>query len=414
LDASGGTGGGRIRVGGDFHGANADVRNAEQLVVQAGASIKADATVSGDGGQVVLWSDDATRFRGQLSARGGAQGGNGGLAEVSGKRFLDFAGQVDTRAPRGNFGLLLLDPNVIDINDTGGVNVTGSIGFDLLDISTSVLRASGANSISSLLGSTSVSLAANNTITVSSAVNAPGGGTLTLQAGGNITVGAAITAGSIALQSRAGGNVSGTGRVAVNANLTATGTVSLSNFNGADNGSGIHSINGTISAPTVSLDGSATWTGSGAITHGSTLNLNLARGTFTLAGASSIADLAQVDVATGATLVLAGTDVFGSLSGGGNVTLASNSTLTVGAVASSEFSGNLTGGNGNSDLIKAGAGTTLTLSGTGNTYGGETQVNAGTLRIRSGGTVGAGEYRAGQPDAGHRRWRHRVPRRYGD
>jgi hypothetical protein len=98
LDASGGTGGGRIRVGGDFHGANADVRNAEQLVVQAGASIKADATVSGDGGQVVLWSDDATRFRGQLSARGGAQGGNGGLAEVSGKRFLDFAGQVHPAA----------------------------------------------------------------------------------------------------------------------------------------------------------------------------------------------------------------------------------------------------------------------------------------------------------------------------
>ena len=119
LDASGATGGGRIRVGGGFHGAEADLANARQLGVNGSTVLKADATIRGDGGQVVLWSDQTTVYGGHLSARGAAAGGNGGQAEVSGKNDLSYAGSADLAAPMGKAGKLLLDPRNIIIDDAG-------------------------------------------------------------------------------------------------------------------------------------------------------------------------------------------------------------------------------------------------------------------------------------------------------
>ena len=51
--------------------------------MEEGATINADATVSGNGGKVVLWSNDVTWFDGQISVKGGSQGGNGGFVETS-------------------------------------------------------------------------------------------------------------------------------------------------------------------------------------------------------------------------------------------------------------------------------------------------------------------------------------------
>ena len=101
VDASGSAGGGSIRVGGDFHGANPQVRNAEITGVTAGAVVRSDAIDAGDGGQVAIWSDGTTRFYGKVSAQGGKEGGNGGFIEVSGKQNLDFRGNVTTLAPQG-------------------------------------------------------------------------------------------------------------------------------------------------------------------------------------------------------------------------------------------------------------------------------------------------------------------------
>ena len=126
VDASGVTGGGTVLVGGDYQGKNPDIQNAYRAYVGPNATIKADAVTEGNGGKVVVWSDDATRYYGNISARGGAVGGNGGFVEVSGKRWLDYRGLADTRAPKGLTGTLLLDPDEIVINN----GVTSDGGFD--------------------------------------------------------------------------------------------------------------------------------------------------------------------------------------------------------------------------------------------------------------------------------------------
>ena len=79
LDASGKQGGGSILIGGDAHGArilnpgeaNPAVQNALSTYVNPTTTINADATVSGEGGKIVIWSEQDTKYFGSLSAKGG-------------------------------------------------------------------------------------------------------------------------------------------------------------------------------------------------------------------------------------------------------------------------------------------------------------------------------------------------------
>src|SRR6266704_1697499 len=89
IDASSETGGGTVLVGGDAHGANPDIQNAERTLSGPDGVIRADAQTTGDGGKVVVWSDQVTRVFGSISARGGAQSGDGGFAETSSKGYLE-------------------------------------------------------------------------------------------------------------------------------------------------------------------------------------------------------------------------------------------------------------------------------------------------------------------------------------
>src|SRR6516165_3542388 len=75
IDARGDAGGGTVRVGGGPHGKDPTVRNAQTTSVAAGAVIDASATGIGNGGQVAVWSDQATRFDGTINALGGPRGG---------------------------------------------------------------------------------------------------------------------------------------------------------------------------------------------------------------------------------------------------------------------------------------------------------------------------------------------------
>ncbi len=124
ISADGTQDGGTVLVGGDYQGKNPDVSNAQTAYVASTASISADATQNGNGGKIIIWADDATRAYGQFSARGGANGGNGGFIETSGKNFLAVDGiRVDTRAADGGAGTWLLDPTDITIShSTSAVN----------------------------------------------------------------------------------------------------------------------------------------------------------------------------------------------------------------------------------------------------------------------------------------------------
>ncbi|MDR9468303.1 filamentous hemagglutinin N-terminal domain-containing protein, partial [Marinospirillum sp.] len=129
VDASGASGGGEILIGGDYQGKNPDIPNADKVVVTSGVNLNADATDNGDGGRIITWADDWTRFSGTLSARGGENGGDGGFAEVSGKNNLAYSGNADLRAPEGKTGTLLLDPRDINIVATA----TGADDGELTD-----------------------------------------------------------------------------------------------------------------------------------------------------------------------------------------------------------------------------------------------------------------------------------------
>jgi hypothetical protein len=130
VNASGGTGGGSVRLGGDVQDRNPAVGNTQTVTVTSASTIRADAQQSGNGGQVAIAADQSTEFDGVVSARGGSAGGTGGFIDVSGQGDLSYDGSADAGAPRGKSGTLRLDPkNLIISAAPAGVFPQ----FDLID-----------------------------------------------------------------------------------------------------------------------------------------------------------------------------------------------------------------------------------------------------------------------------------------
>ena len=325
LDASGDTGGGRIRVGGDFRGANPDVFNAEKLIVRSGAQLNADAGISGNGGQVILWSDMNTVFLGSISAKGGALGGNGGQAEVSGRQFLTFAGSSDLSAVNGKFGQLLLDPTSIQVTNSGTDPLTANISF--ADAGTNIsIKATGSNSLQALLNTQDVVLEATGSISILESVS--GSNALTLKAGDDISISAALSASALTLSANdAGGPPSTNGSVTATQPLTATsGNISITSIGS----SGSHSLNAAINAAgTLTINGDATIGGTATAA-----TIAVASGTLTLGSSDRLADTAAVTIASGATLKLNGNDTIASLTSAGTLDrTAAGNTLTAATYA---------------------------------------------------------------------------------
>ncbi|MDO8631113.1 MAG: hypothetical protein Q7R41_11535, partial [Phycisphaerales bacterium] len=109
VEARGTCRGGDIRVGQTGEGTDRGP-SAARTVVMPGASIRADATLDGDGGTVLFFSENTTGFHGFASARGGADGGNGGFIDVSSRGRLGITGQLHVEAPAGSSGQVLFDP----------------------------------------------------------------------------------------------------------------------------------------------------------------------------------------------------------------------------------------------------------------------------------------------------------------
>lgn len=215
IDASGAAGGGTVLLGGGYQGKNPDVQNARATFMSADSSINADAISTGDGGTVVLWGNESTRAYGTITARGGAQSGNGGLIETSGG-WLDVSGiRVNTSAANGLFGMWLLDPADITISSaaTSGATATGNVfapdsGVNVANINVAdLVTALGGSNITVTTQNTGASGSGNGDITVQDAITWSNPTTLTLNAERDINVDADITATLGSLEANAGRNI---------------------------------------------------------------------------------------------------------------------------------------------------------------------------------------------------------------
>jgi len=270
INASGDAGGGTVLVGGGFQGNNPAVPNASATYMSADSTISVDAITNGNGGTAVLWSNDTTRAYGSITARGGAQGGNGGLIETSG-HWLDVWGvNINAGAPNGKGGTWLLDPADVTIaNVTANENQAGGVFTPVTGQATASVAV--ADIINALAGSdvtintvnAGISGGGAGNITVLDPITWGTVNTLTLNAVGNVNVNAAISPTEGNLTLNAGGNVNlNSSIVIVRGNLVVCCGQDV-NVNAAistTNGSILLSGGGTIrvDAAVTAVDGNVT------------------------------------------------------------------------------------------------------------------------------------------------------------
>lgn len=264
VDASGVKGGGTVLIGGDNKGKNPDVQNAKATYVGVNTQMHADAIEEGDGGTVIVWSDDATRAYGIITAKGGETSGDGGFVETSGG-FLDVAGiNLDVSVLSGKGGTWLLDPYDISIsigttNNLGVPNFTPTATGSVIDYQDIQGQLNAGTSVTIDTGTPGGDL---GNISVDEPLSTNGtGATLTLNAHNNITVNQSITSTSGALDII----------------LTADQTPS--------DGAGSVTLNSTLN----SFGGDITISAAGDITFNSGVNtINAQAGTVTLTSTSGI------------------------------------------------------------------------------------------------------------------------------
>lgn len=319
IDASGSTGGGTVLLGGDYQGSG-PLHQATATYMGKDARIEANALGDGDGGKVILWSRDSTRFEGVISATG-AGAGKGGLVETSGNA-LDVTGLVNLAAASGQGGTWLLDPFNINITSGASNGTSSSSPFTpnagrSSNLSSATLNASlseGAN----IIVQTSSGAGTSGDINVLDNVKARGNASLTLIAHRNV-------------------NMNGT-RIS-NADGKSLNVSMLSNFNNSGNGS-IALNNATIN------------------TNGGKLTLGSAADPVNGYASTNVSNGTGVAISNGTRITTNGGDI--SIRGATSSTLASGSSATAVNISGST----LDAGGGNIDIIARQAST----SGTGDAF----------------------------------------------
>ncbi len=204
IEAFGWTGGGTVLIGGDAGGgdpngpavsagdttlADHQMQTATTLSVDAASTIDASATGKGNGGKVVLWSNDSTAVSGSVAARGGTVSGNGGFVEVSGRQHLAFDGLVDTAAPIGKDGLVLFDPADVIIGTAVGATLTpATIVAALNNNSVKIVTSSGSgngdiivNEDIAWANTNALTLSAYRDVDINAAISNSGGADISLR-----------------------------------------------------------------------------------------------------------------------------------------------------------------------------------------------------------------------------------------
>ena len=173
VNVSGATGGGTAQIGGV---------GTTQTRLDAATTIKADATGTGNGGAVTIWSGGNTTVNRLISARGGPQGGDGGKIETSGQS-VDFAGvKIDTSAPAGQAGLWLVDPTDLTVDAAAAATISANLASTNVTLETTATTASGPG----------VQSPGNGDITIAAPIGWASGESLTLDAYHAIAINAPI------------------------------------------------------------------------------------------------------------------------------------------------------------------------------------------------------------------------------
>lgn len=157
--------------------------------------------------------------------------------EVSGKRFLDFLGYVDTSALSGRRGTLLLDPDAVVISDAATANIFNFANQEL--IAQALPSYLNAASLAALLANSDVTVQTRNPvgqfggplgfngITVSSDVSWSAATTLTLKSGDTIAINANINGGASGGLSLLAGSVSAADGTAGTISLAADKAITV-------------------------------------------------------------------------------------------------------------------------------------------------------------------------------------------
>ena len=202
---------GTVEIGGGWQGTG-DLSHAENVTVERGAAVRADATADGGaGGTVAVWSDGMTKFAGEITARGKGTGA-GGAVETSGAQ-VQITGAVNASSEMGKAGEWLIDPGDIEVKTRAVGDPEAGSQADVQTVTNSL---NGGTSVS--IQTANLTGPNDNSITVSDAINKTAGGdaTLSLKATGSININADITstAGKLNVDitsdtnHRAGGSVS--------------------------------------------------------------------------------------------------------------------------------------------------------------------------------------------------------------
>ncbi|HGC3087830.1 TPA: beta strand repeat-containing protein, partial [Escherichia coli] len=356
ITATGSQGGGEVYIGGGWQGKDSSIRNADKVVMKDGARIDVSATQQGNGGTAVLWSESFTNFRGQISAKGGENGGNGGQVETSSHGNLQAFGSVRASAKKGKAGNWLLDP--LDITIVNGADNAVTETNDTLSqpphtqftptatgsqVSNTSINdeLNNGTSVTVLTSSTTAGGNQNGNITVDADINKTNGtdATLTLLADGNINVNNNIT--------------STNGKLNVNlaaANTSSTATITLGNnvnitTNGGDITAGTANASNSV---TINVTGTTLNTSSGSQAGNITLNgsrvnvtnATITAGNFTLNATANGSNLNNVTLMATHDIILTGnsTNGTGLFLGGTNTLNATNGSISL--------TGNSTNGTG--------------------------------------------------------------------
>ena len=238
IDASGDQGGGTVLIGGNYQGQGPEM-NATTTWVDADSVIDASAITQGDGGTIIIRSNEKTIMNGSAFAKGGIQTGNGGMIETSGNEVDLTGASINASASHGKAGTWLVDPTFISICHLNPPVCANTSSL----ITDATINSSLNNGTDFILNADFISVSTGAAITLNNASYSP---TLTLNATSTLNMSAgshlSASAGQLNVNLYAGNAMVLNGDISLNggslalsaggaSSITGNGSINVVSFN---------------------------------------------------------------------------------------------------------------------------------------------------------------------------------------